>query len=137
VELSLHNRPQEIPRVHQALDELAARNGVTRSAIARLQLALEEHLTNVICHGYKAGQTGTITVRITLGPQAIRTEVEDDAAPFNPLDAPDVDTSLPLDQRPIGGLGVLMIRKSVDELDYRRAGGRNVLVLKMLLAEGK
>jgi anti-sigma regulatory factor (Ser/Thr protein kinase) len=41
-----------------------------------------------------------------------------------------VDTSLPLEQKPLGGLGILLIRKSVDELEYRRSGNRNVLVMK-------
>jgi len=67
----------------------------------------------------------------TLAGDAIRCLViEDDAGPFNPLDAPAVDTSLPLEQKPLGGLGILLIRKSVDELEYRRSGNRNVLVMK-------
>jgi serine/threonine-protein kinase RsbW/sigma-B regulation protein RsbU (phosphoserine phosphatase) len=45
-----------------------------------------------------------------------------------------VDTALPLEEKPLGGLGVHLIRKSVDELEYQRAGNRNVLVMKNRLA---
>jgi serine/threonine-protein kinase RsbW/sigma-B regulation protein RsbU (phosphoserine phosphatase) len=46
------------------------------------------------------------------------------------VEAPVVDTSVPLDAKPLGGLGLLMIRKSVDQLEYRRVADRNVLVMK-------
>ena len=75
-----------------------------------------------------------MTVRFALEPAALRVEIEDDAGPFNPLDAPAVDTALPLEEKPLGGLGVHLIRKSVDELEYQRAGNRNVLVMKNRLA---
>jgi anti-sigma regulatory factor (Ser/Thr protein kinase) len=134
LEVSLHHRASEIPLVHEALDELAGRHCLPARCVARLHLALEEHLANIIAHGGNSGPAGTITVRFTLEPAALRVEIEDDAGPFNPLDAPAVNTSLPLDQKPLGGLGILLIRKSVDELEYRRAGNRNVLVMKNRLA---
>ena len=130
MEVSLHSQASEVPLVHDALDELAARHRLPARCVARLHLALEEHLANIIAHGGDRGLAGKITVRFTLEPAALRVEIEDDAGPFNPLDAPPVDTSLPLEQKPLGGLGILLIRKSVDELDYRRAGNRNVLLMK-------
>jgi serine/threonine-protein kinase RsbW len=95
-----------------------------------MHLALEEHLANIIAHGGNPGPSGTITVRFALEPAALRVEIEDDAGPFNPLNAPTVDTAVPLEEKPLGGLGILLIRKSVDELEYRRAGDRNVLVMR-------
>ena len=95
-----------------------------------MHLALEEHLANIIAHGGDSALSGRITVRFALEPAALRVEIEDDAGPFNPLAAPAVDTSLPLEQKPLGGLGILLIQKSVDELEYWRAGNRNVLVMK-------
>jgi serine/threonine-protein kinase RsbW len=128
--VSLHQQASEIPRVHDALDELAAAHRLPVRCVTRLHLALEEHLANIIAHGGLPGVAGTITVRFALEPAALRVEIEDDAGPFNPLDAPSVDTTLPLGQKPLGGLGILIIRKSVDELEYRRSGNRNVLVMK-------
>jgi anti-sigma regulatory factor (Ser/Thr protein kinase) len=99
-----------------------------------LHVALEEHLANVISHGYAPGETGRIVVRFGLEASFLRIEVEDDGRPFNLKEAPEVDTSLPLDEKPMGGLGIHMIRKSVDELDYQRVGGRNVVVMRKRLA---
>lgn len=120
--------------MHQALDELAARSGLADASIGRLHLALEEHLANIISHGYEPGQQGTIVVRFALEPSILRVDIEDDGRPFNINDAPEVDTSLPLEKRPLGGLGIHMIRKSVDELEYRRSGSRNMVVLRKRLA---
>ena len=130
MEVSLHRQASEILLVHDALDELAARHRLPARCVARLHLAIEEHLTNIIAHGGNPGRAGKITVRFALEPAALRVEIEDNASPFNPLDAPAVDTSLPLEQKPLGGLGVHLIRKSVDELKYRRVGNRNVLVMR-------
>lgn len=109
---------------------MAARHGLAAKDVARMHLALEEHLTNIISHGYKPGQAGTLIVRFALEASGFRIEIEDDGAPFNPIEAPAVDTSLPMKDKPVGGLGVHLIRNNVDELEYRRAGDRNVLVMK-------
>ena len=129
MELTIHNRASEIPLAHQALDQFANQNALRVQDLARLHVAIEEHLSNVISHGYDAGRTGTIRVRFALASSGLRVEVEDDARPFNPVEAPEVDISLPLEQKPLGGLGVHLIRKCVDSLSYLRAGTRNVLVM--------
>ena len=129
MELTLQNRAPEIRRAHEALDQFAAQHSLPLPGLARLHVALEEHLTNIISYGYRPGQTGTIQIRFALAGSSLRVEIADDARPYNPLAAPDVDTSVPLEEKPVGGLGVLLIRKSVDNVEYRREGERNVLVL--------
>jgi len=94
-----------------------------------LHLAIEEHLTNIIAYAYDPGQAGTIRVRFALAAPALSVEIEDDGHPYNPMEAPEVDTSLPLDKKPLGGLGVHLIRKNADELSYARREGRNILTL--------
>jgi anti-sigma regulatory factor (Ser/Thr protein kinase) len=133
LEVSLHNRPEEIFLVHQALDELALQQNLPARLVNHLHLALEEHLTNIMSYGYDSGEAGTIRVRFTLEPSALRIEVEDNARPFDPTAAPEVNTSLPLEDKPLGGLGLHMIRKSVDQLEYSRAADRNVLTMKKRL----
>jgi anti-sigma regulatory factor (Ser/Thr protein kinase) len=133
LELSFANQASEISRAHQALDEFAAQSGLSERSLVHLHLALEEHLTNLISHGYAAGETGNIVVRFAVEASTVRIEIEDDGRPFNLKETPEVDTSLPLEQKPMGGLGIHMIRKSVDELEYHDAGGRNVLVMRKRL----
>lgn len=137
MELTLHNRASDVPLAHQALDQFAAEHSLRSLRLARLHVALEEHLTNIISYGYNGAKEGVIHVRFTLAASALRVDIEDDARPFNPMEAPEVDTSLPLDEKPVGGLGVHLIRKSVDELTYRHVGKRNVLTLITRLADKK
>jgi serine/threonine-protein kinase RsbW len=63
-------------------------------------------------------------------PEEIRVELEDDGEPFNPLEVPEADTTKPLDERAVGGLGIHLARKLTDGLEYQRCGGKNLLVLK-------
>ena len=137
MELTIHNQASEVPAVHQALDRFGAQQALREQDLARLHVAIEEHLTNIITHGYNPEQTGTIRVRFDINSSALRIEIEDDASPYNPMEAPEVDTSLPLDEKPMGGLGVHLIRKSVDNLKYLRAGERNVLVMIKRLASSQ
>jgi len=69
-------------------------------------------------------------VKLTLGSGEITIEVEDDGQPFNPLEAPEPDTTKSLEDRLVGGLGVYLVRKLMDGLEYRRHEGKNLLVMK-------
>jgi anti-sigma regulatory factor (Ser/Thr protein kinase) len=133
LEVSLHNRREEISAVHQALDGLATQYNLPTRLVTHLHIALEEHLTNIISYGYESGQAGTIRVRFMLESSALRVEVEDSARAFDPTAAPEVNVLLPLEAKPLGGLGLHMIRKSADELEYRRTDGRNLLTIKKRL----
>lgn len=137
LELTLHNRASEIPLAHQALDEFVAKQVLPVRDLPRLHVAIEEHLANIISHGYSPQQSGTIQLRLSVVSSGLRVEIEDDASPFNPLEAPEVDTSVPLEQKPLGGLGVLLIRKSVDKLSYIRKDQRNLLTMIQRLADSK
>jgi serine/threonine-protein kinase RsbW len=64
----------------------------------------------------------------------MKVEVEDDGQPFNPLEAPEADTTKPLEERTLGGLGIHLVRKLMDDLEYRRHEGKNLLVMKKRLS---
>ena len=89
-------------------------------------VALEEHLTNVFSYGYKAGEKALVKVRLETAADSLNVEVSDDAWAFNPLTVPPVDTSVPLEEKPMGGLGLHLIRLNMDELSYERLGEKNV-----------
>jgi len=97
-----------------------------------LSLAVEEAVTNIILHGYD-GKAGEITIMIH--PNAGSTEIilRDDAPPFDPTVVPAPRLDLPLDQRPLGGLGVHLMRKNLDSLSYRRtpAGSNELKLVKI------
>jgi anti-sigma regulatory factor (Ser/Thr protein kinase) len=129
IELILPNRPAEIARVHEQLETLAQQFNVPAQALHAVQLAVEEHLSNICKYAYADPGEHQIQVRLQFALPELRAEIEDDGRPFNPLEFPAPDVSVPMDQRAIGGLGVHMIRQSMDRVEYRRAGGKNILTL--------
>ena len=128
-ELTLLNRRPEIARAQDELERFATRHALPNRPLHDVQLAMEEHLTNVVNHAYQDEQEHRIKVRFMFKRPELRIEVEDDGRPFNPLEHPTPDLSVPLDQRPVGGVGVHMMRKSLDGLEYRREKERNILVM--------
>jgi anti-sigma regulatory factor (Ser/Thr protein kinase) len=129
IELILLNRPSEIARLQDQLESFAQQHSLPPKALHEVQLAVEEHLSNVLKYAFTDQGEHRIKVRLRAGPTELCIEVEDDGRPFNLLEHPAPDLSLPLEQRPIGGLGIHMIRKSMDQIEYRRAGGKNILVM--------
>jgi anti-sigma regulatory factor (Ser/Thr protein kinase) len=129
LELILLNRPSEIARLQDQLEALARRLGLPPKTLHEVQLAVEEHLTNILNYAFDDQGKHKISVRVQAAATELRVEVEDDGRPFDPLKHPVPDLSQPLNARPIGGLGIHMMRKSMDRIEYRRADGKNILVM--------
>ena len=129
--LVLRNETKELERMAEEVSAWCRANDISESAEFQVNLTLDEIVSNVIRHGWKDGGEHQLDVRIFLLEDELRLEVEDDATPFNPLEAPPPDISSPLEERPIGGLGVHLVRQIMDELAYRRLDGKNLLVMKM------
>jgi anti-sigma regulatory factor (Ser/Thr protein kinase) len=86
--------------------------------------------SNIIRHGYDAnGASGTVEIVLTLEDGKLRIDLIDDGRPFDPLSAAPPDLDLPPAQRPVGGLGIHIIRNLVSEAHYARKGGYNCLTL--------
>lgn len=102
---------------------------VEDAIVTDLRLVAEEGLTNVIVHAYGIGNEGDIEVTLSVSTSSVRFVLRDRARPFNPLESPRPDIDAPIDERPIGGLGIHLIRSLTDEQSYERDGEENVLVL--------
>ena len=127
MEIILKNRPEEKRRLLAALESFVGTHQLPKAVFRAADLVLEEHLTNVMRYAYDDRWEHEIRVRLEASPSQFVIEVEDDGRAFDPTQAPEVDTSLPLDQRPIGGLGIHFIRRCMDEVRYQRRANRNVL----------
>ena len=127
LELSLANEVAALTGVAERVERFGAEQHLPAEVMNVLNIVLDEALSNVINHGYAAGVRGVIAVRLRCAPGGVVVEVEDDGRPFDPLQAPPPDLTLPLAQRPIGGLGIHLIRNLMDEVSYVRRDGRNVL----------
>lgn len=107
----------------------AAGWGIVDETLFKIELVLEELLTNVIRHGYADG-SGDIEVGCALiGDARFHLFIRDWGKAFNPLAKEDPDLTQDIDERPIGGLGIHLVRKMVDEINYARAENSNVLNL--------
>jgi anti-sigma regulatory factor (Ser/Thr protein kinase) len=95
----------------------------------KIELVLEEAVVNIIQHAYP-GKEGEVELQIQTHASAIRIVLKDRGPPFDPLSVEaKIDPDMPLELRELGGLGIPMIRKFVDEIDYMRENGYNVLTL--------
>ena len=128
-EYRLRNDLAEARRAEEWLKSFAEAAQLSPAARNAFDLALTEWVTNVISYAYEDDQEHWLSVRFLTAPNRARVEVEDDGRAFNPLTLPPVDTTVPLEQRPVGGLGIHMIRQLMDSVEYRRADGRNILTM--------
>jgi serine/threonine-protein kinase RsbW len=134
LELSLANDPAEIGRLVDRLEMFATDAGLAPDVAFRLMLSLDEAVSNVIHHGFDDDGEHRIAVRVEIGASTVTSTVIDDGRPFDPRDAPPPDLDAALDARRAGGLGMHLVRASMDTIEYRRDGARNVLTLTTSLA---
>jgi serine/threonine-protein kinase RsbW len=126
----------ELARVPELLDELARGHQVDAEAVADMQIALDEILSNILRYGFADGQPHRVDVTLSVDRERLTAEVEDNCAPFDPLTVAPPDLEAPLQDRRVGGLGVHFVRRLMSEVRYARLGGRNRLVLSKSLTRG-
>ncbi|MGE0724647.1 MAG: ATP-binding protein [Alphaproteobacteria bacterium] len=116
------------------VDDFAEAAGVSAASAMQIQLVVEEAATNVVQHAFASGGSeGSVTLERT--GDTVRVELVDDGPAFDPLSAARPDVDAPLMERELGGLGIELIRQMTDRQEYRRADGRNRLVMEKRLAD--
>jgi anti-sigma regulatory factor (Ser/Thr protein kinase) len=131
--------PNQLAAIGEAADEIAAfceAHGVPPGAIGHLNLALDEAMTNTIAYGWPEGGDHEIALTLTVSSGVVVAEVSDDGRAFDPLEVPPPDLESDLESRPIGGLGVHFMKTLMDDVSYRREGGRNILTMRKRFAAG-
>jgi anti-sigma regulatory factor (Ser/Thr protein kinase) len=98
-----------------------------------MHVGLDEIVTNVLSHAGTRRRPVEVTVEFARRAHALEAAVIDSGRPFNPLAAPDPDVEQPLLERPIGGLGILLVKKTMDSVTYTREDRRNRLVLRKVI----
>ena len=122
----------EIQRISQVVEEFCRTHHLPQALTFHLNFALNELLTNIINYGYEQGAADdqAVAIRITLDNTRLTTELRDRGRAFNPLKVEIPDLSLPVEQRPVGGLGIHLVRSLIDTLEYHREGDYNRLILR-------
>jgi sigma-B regulation protein RsbU (phosphoserine phosphatase) len=129
IKLVIVNQFEEISRVSDAFNAFADRHDLTTTVKQRLNLCLDELFNNIISHGYKDDDEHQIDVHIRLLHGDLVVTIADDGIPFNPFRNDPPDTQLSVEERPIGGLGVHLVRNFMDRVAYERHGEQNVVQL--------
>ena len=132
--IAIKNRLSELERVSHAVEELGQRLGLPAKVTFELSLAVDEVVTNIISYAYDAGGEHDIVVRLEEQSGEIIVEIEDDGRPFNPLTVPEPRVDLPIEERRLGGLGMHLVRKATDALEYHRRRNKNLLVMRKKLS---
>lgn len=139
--VSLRHYPADVDFVPAAVAETLSavdRAGLLDEGRAvRLELALEEVLVNVCRHAYRdqraPGGEKEFAVEVRALPDRLEVSIEDSGRAFDPTTLSPPDTDASLDERPVGGLGIHLVRSMVDGMEYRRDGERNRLTLTMVV----
>jgi anti-sigma regulatory factor (Ser/Thr protein kinase) len=128
--IPVRNRLDEIPRVSRLVEAFGEAHGIPADICLCLNLALDEVLTNIVSYAYEDARNREILVRLRLEEHDAVVEVEDDGRAFDPLARPRVDFDARAGSDTVGGLGIELVRRVMDDVVYRREGGRNVLVMR-------
>ena len=133
LELTISADIVEIARVQQATEKFAGETNIGTSAAQKIGIILDELLNNTISYGFDDPKGHEIQVNIELNNDHAILRVSDDGIPFNPFTHSDPDTSLSVEEREIGGLGVMLVKKLTDSQAYQRLSDRNVVTLTIKL----
>ncbi len=125
----LTNELSEVDRFGRLFEEFGERNDLPQKLVFQLTLAFDELLTNTISYGFPDGGQHTIKATIMLDGERLVAEIVDTGIAFNPLDRETPDTTLSIEERNIGGLGVHFVRTFMDEVEYRRDGEENRITM--------
>ncbi len=106
--------------------------GCPMKAMMQVSVCVEEMFVNVARYAYD-GEGGEVTLTVDGEGGVVSIELADDGVPFDPLAKEDPDITLSADDRAVGGLGIFMVKKSMNEVCYRRENGRNIFTMKKYL----
>ncbi|SFW18297.1 Anti-sigma regulatory factor (Ser/Thr protein kinase) [Prevotellaceae bacterium HUN156] len=131
--LTLPNDVETIPQLNEFIDTIAETIGLDMSLTMSLNLAIEEAVVNVMDYAYPQGVKGDVTIDVAASDQWLQFIISDSGTPFDPTKKEEADTTLSVDERPIGGLGIFLVRQLMDTIQYDYVDGKNVLTLRKQL----
>ena len=126
----LQNDVRQVKTLNAFVVKVMERLGIEAKEAKQIRLAVEEAVVNVIDYAYPAGQTGDIDVLAMSDGEWLNFVITDRGVAFDPTEKEKADTTLSAEDRPIGGMGILLVRELMDSINYERTDGKNVLTLK-------
>jgi sigma-B regulation protein RsbU (phosphoserine phosphatase) len=127
--LTLENNIEQIPRLSKFINGIAESKKLDEDLAMNIHLAMEEAVTNSIMYAYPEGVIGEIEIGAIVDDNTIEFTISDNGMEFDPTARPEPDITTGVEDRPIGGLGIFLIKKIMDSVTYRREKGVNILKL--------
>ena len=127
--LTLPNDVQSISLLNTFVDEVCEVLGFTPKTTMQMNLAVEEAVVNVMQYAYPPDENREVSIEAEADQENLKFTITDQGSPFDPTTHAEVDTTLSAEERPIGGLGIHLVRKMMDSINYNRIGDTNVLTL--------
>ena len=131
--ITLPNDVQSVPKLSAFVDEMCTAMSFDETVTMQMNLAIEEAVVNVMSYAYPPGTQGEVDIEAQANDVRLKFTICDSGIPFDPTVRAEVDTSLPVEERPIGGLGIHLVKQLMDSINYERVNGKNVLTLRKKL----
>lgn len=132
-ELTLINKIEEIGKLEPFIEQIGERLSLTPDLVFNLNLVLEEAVSNVINYAYPHQEGKEINIQASLMKDNLIFVITDSGVAFDPTLVPEADITLSAEERPIGGLGIFIIKQIMNEVNYQRIDGKNVFTLKKFI----
>ncbi|MFI3219362.1 MAG: ATP-binding protein, partial [Methylococcales bacterium] len=129
--LTLKNKSDELNKLNVWINNnITTLFKLSENVVFKIDLTLTELIANIISYGYPNQCESEINIKCQFLNGIIKIEVEDTGIPFNPLEMPDIILPKSLEEADIGGLGIFMIRKYIDESSYQREDNKNIFTIQ-------
>jgi anti-sigma regulatory factor (Ser/Thr protein kinase) len=130
-QLTVNAQTSELSQVLAFADTILEEAGCSAKTKMQIDIAIEEIFVNIATYAYPSeGGQAVIEIETDKDGKIVKITFEDQGVPYNPLENEDPDITLPAEERPIGGLGIFMVKNIMDEVSYEYADGKNRLTIK-------
>ena len=129
-EIKITNDLKEVETLANFVEALCDELALSPETTMNINLALEEAVVNVIMYAYPQEWQSDILLKVSSTDNQLIFLLTDTGASFDPTKAPDVNLTLTIEERPVGGLGIFLVRSIMNEVTYQRLDGENRLTMK-------
>jgi serine/threonine-protein kinase RsbW len=127
--LRVQNKVDELEKIHSTVERIINEWGIPLQLGMCINLAIEEAFTNVVNYAFHDNEQHLVDIEFIKKEDQIEIIITDDGQHYDPTQKDDPQTDLPLEDRPVGGLGIFLIRKLMDNVEYQRNSDKNILKL--------
>lgn len=128
-QLTLRNDIRELHKLTELLEQVGERWSIAPNIMMAVNLCLEEAVSNIIFYAFEDSKEHLFEINLRWSEKQLCMVLIDDGKPFDPVKSKDPDTSLSLEERPIGGLGIHLMKNLMDSIAYERIENKNHLTL--------